>query len=88
MIYKLKNMLQDILKEKQDNKFEADLIISNVLKMHKCEWIFKKNIDKKYILKCIKLAKKRQKGMPIQYILKDWEFYGVPIKLTKGVLNK
>ncbi len=54
--------------------------------MHKCKWILKKNIDGKYILKCIKLAKKRQKGIPIQYILKNWEFYGVPIKLTKGVL--
>ncbi len=31
-------------------------------------------------------AKKRSEGYPLQYILGEWEFYGLPFKVKEGVL--
>ncbi len=86
MIFKLKKQIEEILKEKETNNLEADLIISKVLKINKSEWILKKDITKNQIKSCLKLAKKRKKGIPIQYLIEDWEFYGLPIKVGPGVL--
>lgn len=34
----------------------------------------------------IKMTKKRSKGYPLQYILGEWEFYGLPFIVGEGVL--
>lgn len=86
MIFKLKKELEEILKEKEDNEFEVDLIISYVTKLEKSKWILKNNISQKQIKECLKICAKRKKGVPIQYLLKNWEFFGVSIKVGKGVL--
>lgn len=86
MIFKLKKQIEEILKEKETNKLEADLIISKVLKINKSEWILKRDIKKSQVKSCLKLAEKRKKGIPIQYLIEDWEFYGLPIKVGPGVL--
>lgn len=86
MIFKLKKQIEEILKEKETNNLEADLIISKVLKTNKSKWILKKNISKSQVKSCLKLAEKRKKGVPIQYLIEDWEFYGLPIKVGPGVL--
>ena len=86
MIFKLKKQIEEILKEKETNKLEADLIISKVLKINKSEWILKRDIKKSQVKSCLKQTKKKKKGIPIQYLIEDWEFYGLPIKVGPGVL--
>lgn len=86
MLFKLKKELEEILKNNENKNFEADIIISHVTKLSKEEWLFKKEIKPKIIKKCKKLAERRRKGTPLQYLIKNWEFYGVPIKVGKGVL--
>ncbi len=39
--------------------------------------------EQKIIKKCIE---KRKKGIPLQYILGEWEFYSLPFKVGRGVL--
>lgn len=85
-MHKLKKELEEILKNKENKNFEADIIISHATKLLKDEWFFKKEIKPKLIKRCKKLAQKRSKGIPLQYLIKDWEFFGVPIKVGKGVL--
>ena len=48
--------------------------------------ILKNSFSLSEIRKCIKIANKIKNGFPIQYIIKNWEFYGVEIKVGKGVL--
>ncbi len=86
MIFKLKKKLEEILCDKEDKKFEADLIISHVTKLKKSQWILEKKINKKQIKKCIKIAIKRKKGVPIQYLIKEWDFFNLTLKIGKGVL--
>ena len=44
------------------------------------------DIEELYKLNSKKLIKKRAKGVPLQYLLKEWEFYSLPFKVGKGVL--
>lgn len=34
----------------------------------------------------LKMCERRKNGEPLQYLLGEWEFYGLPFKLGKGVL--
>lgn len=86
MIYNLKKKIKEILKEKENSSFEADIIISSVTKLKKIDLLFEKEISLKQAKKCIKLAKKRKKNVPLQYLIKNWEFYGVFVLVGKGVL--
>ena len=42
--------------------------------------------DDKLIAAVGELTKRRLSGEPLQYIIGEWEFYGLPIKVGKGVL--
>lgn len=46
----------------------------------------KSSVDKDVKMRFEKLAKRRLDGEPLQYILGEWEFYGLPFKVGKGVL--
>lgn len=86
MVHNLKKVLKNILFNREFKDFEADLIISHVTKMKKSDWFFKNSFSSDEIRKCIKFAKKIRNNFPIQYLIKSWEFYGVEIKVGKGVL--
>lgn len=86
VIKDLRKKLHDILKEKEDFAFESDIIISHVIKKSKHNWLLQNEVSSKTSTECIALAKRRASGQPLQYLISEWEFYGIPIKVGKGVL--
>ncbi|MBE6762368.1 MAG: peptide chain release factor N(5)-glutamine methyltransferase [Ruminococcaceae bacterium] len=68
--------------------FEANEIIVFATDLDRSGLLYKQNEnlsagEQKIIKKCIS---KRKKGVPLQYILGEWEFYSLPFKVGKGVL--
>lgn len=86
VIQELRKKLNNILKEKEEFDFESDIIISHITKKSKNSWLLQKEVSDKICMECIKLAKKRANNIPLQYLISEWEFYGIPIKVGKGVL--
>lgn len=86
VIQELRKKLRNILKEKEDFDFESDVIISHITKKSKHVWLLQENISDQICIECIELAKKRASSIPLQYLISEWEFYGIPIKVGKGVL--
>ena len=76
------------LKEKESNKIEAEVLLSYVLKKSKTEIysnIYEK-IDISAYHKYKQLLRKRLQGEPLSYIIGSREFYGIPLKVSRGVL--
>lgn len=86
VVQDLRQKLHNILKEKEDFVFESDIIISHVTGKSKYNWLLQHEVSDKISTACIDLAKKRASGKPLQYLISEWEFYGIPIKVGKGVL--
>ena len=86
VIQELRQKLRNILKEKEDSIFESDVIISHITKKPKHSWLLQKEVSSEISTKCIELAKQRANGEPLQYLISEWEFYGIPIKVGQGVL--
>lgn len=68
--------------------FEANEIIIFATDLDRSGILYKQNEELssgqlKIIKKCLT---KRKKGVPLQYILGEWEFYSLPFKVGKGVL--
>jgi len=68
--------------------FEAEQLIGFVTGLDKNGQFLNKNtpLTKKQIRKLKTLVKKRFKGIPLQYLVKKWEFYGLEFYVGKGVL--
>jgi release factor glutamine methyltransferase len=67
---------------------ETDLLLAHVLKKSK-EFLYlhpKKELTKAQLSAFTKLAKQRQTGMPIAYLIGFKNFYGLPFKVTQDVL--
>ena len=47
---------------------------------------FQKELDEKAVEKYFSLIDRRLNGEPLQYILEEWEFMGLPFKVGEGVL--
>lgn len=47
---------------------------------------FQKELDEKAVEKYFSLIERRLSGEPLQYILEEWEFMGLPFKVGEGVL--
>lgn len=82
----LKSMLR--LMNIEEYSFEAKLIFEKAFESELPRILM--NMDSavpENILKDIQdMAEKRRNGLPVQYIVGEWEFYGYPFKVGKGVL--
>ena len=89
---KLKNLWCEKLKSSgiENSEFEANELFGMAIGM---DWRnpdfgekLKTCADKDTKIKFENLCKRRLSGEPLQYILGEWEFYGLPFKVGEGVL--
>lgn len=67
--------------------FDASELISFVMGTPYSPLLDKeKELSESELESLLSLAERRAKGEPLQYILGQWEFYGFPFKVGKGVL--
>ncbi len=68
--------------------FEATEILIFALKIKREEILYLQNqqLTKRQIRAIKKCYAKRKRGVPLQYILGEWEFYSLNFKVGKGVL--
>ncbi len=71
----------------EDAEIEAGFIFENVTKKPigflKTENF---NLNQNQCEQIKAIAEQRAEHIPLQYLLKEWEFYGIPIEIGKGVL--
>jgi len=74
--------------EVETPKFEAEILLKHFAGVTKSEILcdFDKILTKNQQKNVQKAIKKRLKNVPIQYILGEWEFYSLRLKVQKGVL--
>lgn len=65
--------------------YEARLLLSQVLGLTAAELLLNRG-DEADCTKAFEIAEKRISGVPLQYLLGQWEFYGLPFKVGEGVL--
>lgn len=82
----LKSMLR--LMNIDEYSFEAKLIFEKAFESELPRILMNRDSAvPENILKDIQdMAEKRRNGLPVQYIVGEWEFYGYPFKVGKGVL--
>jgi release factor glutamine methyltransferase len=79
---------KELSKITENPDFEAEQIIKHVLKISKNSYLLNKNmqIEDKKLEKLYETLKMRMDRIPLQYICKEWEFYGLRIFCGKGCL--
>lgn len=81
-----KGQLVKELEDFEDARFEVQCILCEACSLDKTSLLLKKEIDKKSADMCLELVKKRKKGIPLQYLFGNWEFYGMKFSVGEGVL--
>ena len=71
-----------------DPVFESRCIIEDIMGLDRLQLAMNgtKDADEAKMSKALELLEKRLKGEPLQYLLGEWEFFGLPFKVGKGVL--
>lgn len=71
-----------------DASFDTDELMCYALGVNRTQMSLftDKDVDEKQIALLDELAKRRIAGEPLQYILGEWEFYGMPFYVGDGVL--
>lgn len=70
------------------SRFEADQLFYHVTqkKSYHLPFVGEKPVPDKLATLLLELGGKRKAGVPLQYLLGEWEFYGLPFKVGRGVL--
>ncbi len=87
----LKTVKQNLENAGNDNAtFEARELVGAVIGCDCRSGGFEKALDGQVTgenaVKLLKLCEKRAGGEPLQYLIGEWEFYGLPFKVGEGVL--
>ncbi len=89
-IYDLYNNIKAalMLAEIENYRMEAALIIEKLTgyKKHELSLIGERKASIEQLKMADELVKRRKSGEPLQYILGEWEFYGLNFKVGQGVL--
>lgn len=72
----------------EDYAFESRCIIEDIMGLDRLQLAMdgEKQADETKKAKALLLLERRLNGEPLQYLLGEWEFYGLPFKVGKGVL--
>lgn len=72
----------------EDNEFETLCIFEDIMEIDRLQLALNgsKPADEAKAEKAFALAERRINGEPLQYLLGEWEFYGLPFKVGEGVL--
>lgn len=72
----------------EEYDFESRCIIEDIMGLDRLQLAMngEKQADETKREKAFALLEKRLNGEPLQYLLGEWEFYGMPFKVGKGVL--
>ena len=79
---------KELLKVTENPDFETEQIIRHVLKISKNDYLLSRNkeIPEKKLGKLFEALDKRKDGVPLQYICKEWDFYGLRVFCGEGCL--
>lgn len=82
----IKNTLKN--SENPDFEFDSRCIFEDITGLSALDLALhrEKETDKAAAEKALTLAKRRAQGYPLQYLLGEWEFYGLKFKVGEGVL--
>lgn len=88
VILLLKKQLRNLLEQNDPDtaEFETNQLLQWATGLDRSALMLETETDDKTADKAIQAAHRRLKGEPLQYIIGQWEFYGLPFKVGEGVL--
>lgn len=84
----LKKQLRNLLEQNDPDtaEFEANQLLQWATGLDRSALMLETEVEDKAADKAIQAAHRRIKGEPLQYIIGQWEFYGLPFRVGEGVL--